>query len=204
MYGNTVEDAADLFKYVCGKHGISAVNIRSDEALTMDMMGEPKGFLPIWMIKAEQYWSIFSDNKMWSATYRLDDNTVCGVAVENNDSEFSSVQSDGIPVSLRYLFCKFAMQDIIAIDNNMAFIKDDTRIYYNLNEETNEIELLDPASYKRLSFISIMNVMGESLDKMHQKAPPSDYDAYLEDSKDKLLSEVEASRSASRDNDFGL
>lgn len=204
MYGNTVEDAVKLFKHVCGKHGISAVNIRSDEALTMDMMGEPKGFLPIWMIKAEQYWSILSDKKMWSATYRLDDNSVCGVVAEDNGDEFSDVQSDGLPVSLRYLFCKFAMQDMIAIEKNVAFIKDDTRIYYNLNEETNEMELLDPASYKRLSFISIMNVMSESLDKMHQKAPSSDYDAYLDDSKGRIRSEVEATRDTSRDSDFGL
>ncbi|EKP0310305.1 hypothetical protein ACTG16_23860 [Aeromonas sp. 23P] len=204
MYGNTVGDAANLFKYLCGKHGISAVNVRSDEALTMDMMGEPKGFLPIWMIKVEQYWSILSDKKIWSAKYRLDDDSVCGVVAEDNNDDFSDVRSDGLPVSLRYLFGKFAMQDMIAVENNVAFIKDDTRIYYNLNEENNEMELLDAASYKRLSFISIMHVMSESLDKMHQKAPVADYEAYLDDSTSRIKEGVESSRGIKQDNDFGI
>jgi len=195
MYGNSVESASELFKYVCEKNGISSVMVKSDPSLSMDMMGESKGFLPIWMIKCEEYWSILSNKKMWSTTYKIDSDSVCGVRVENNGDDFSDIKNDELPVSLRFLLCSFAMKDIVAIENKMAYIKEDTRIYYNYNEESDTMELLDSGALQRLSFVSIMGVMKESLDKVQNKVPASDYDQYLQNSRDKIRAETDVSTS---------
>lgn len=201
MYGNSVDEAKRLFKYICEKEGISSVKVKSDPSLTVDMMGENKGFLSVWMIKAEEYWSILSDKKMWSASYKVEPDSVCGLSVCDNDSDlnFSDKERDGLPISLRFLFCRFALRDILEINNNMAFIKEDTRIYYNYNEDDDTLELLDRSSLQRLSYVSMMGMMKDALDIVSKKVPVSDYNNYIEDEKSKIKSDIDLRNEQSPD-----
>lgn len=183
MYGNSVEEAKKLYKYICEKEGISSVKVKSDPSLTVDMMGEVNGFLPVWMIKAEELWSILSDKKMWSASYKVDSDSVCGLSVNDNfsDVNFSDKGDDGLPICLRFLLGRLALFEIVGVNNKLAFIKEETRIYYNYNEEDDTLELLDRSSLQRLSYVSIMSMMKDALDVVSKKVPVSDYDNYISD-----------------------
>lgn len=181
MYGNSVEEARKLYRYICEKEGVSSLKVKSDPSLTVDMMGEVNGFLPVWMIKAEELWSILYDKKMWSVSYKVDSDSVCGLSVSDDLNGEKGVERDGegFPVSLRFLLGRLALFEIIGINNKLAFIKEETRIYYNYNENDDTIELLDRSSLQRLSYVSIMGIMKNALDAVSKKVPVSDYNDYI-------------------------
>ncbi len=191
MYGNSVEEAKKLYKYICEKDGISSLKIKSDPSLTVDMMGESNGFLPVWMIKAEELWSILYDDKMWSVSYKVDSDSVCGLSVSDDLSNGGFLEreggGEGFPVSLRFLLGRLALFEIIGVNNKLAFIKEETRIYYNYNEDNDTIELLDRSSLQRLSYVSIMGIMSNALDAVRKKVPVADYDSYISEKRDSVF-----------------